>query len=155
MYSYTLHSWFHLHVAACTAAAAFVLCGPRTGRRALWLVACVAAGLPILGEMQLGSEFLLGRLEQLSGMTEVTGVVDYLRAGEFARLFELYSLLICLLPAGVAWVVWRAWRERSPARIFLAVYTLFGSTLLLLQFRLEYFGSFALWLLPALPCCQA
>ena len=150
MYSYTLHSWFHLHVAACTASAALVLSGPRTGRRALWLVACVAAGLPILGEMQLGSEFLLGRLEQLSGMTEVTGVVDYLRAGEFARLFELYSLLICLLPAGVAWVVWRAWRERSPARIFLAVYTLFGSTLLLLQFRLEYFGSFALWLLPAL-----
>jgi hypothetical protein len=102
MYSYTLHSWFHLHVAACTASAALVLSGPRSGRRALWLVACVAAGLPILGEMQLGSEFLLGRLEQLSGMTEVTGVVDYLRAGEFARLFELYSLLICLLPAGVA-----------------------------------------------------
>jgi hypothetical protein len=152
MFSYTLHSWFHFYIAACTAAV--VLFVSRTERRALTigllLLLAVVLGSPLLTQVQLGREFLFGDLVELDKMGEVSGVLDFIRRGETPFLMQLYSCLIWLLPVGVAWTWWRLRSTSSPANLYLAAFSLFGATLLFIQFRLQYFGSFALWLLPCL-----
>jgi hypothetical protein len=152
MFSYYLHSWFHLYVAACTAVAAVFL--SRVSRRPVTITlfaagACLAV-IPLLGEIALGREFLFGELVQLDQMGEVSSVLGFIRRGETGFMVQLYSCLIWLLPFGVAWCLWRLRWAFSPADLFFAIFTVIGVSLLLVQFRLEYFGAFALWLLPPL-----
>jgi hypothetical protein len=115
----------------------------------LLLIAAVLA-LPLLSQLRLGGEFLFGKLVELDKMGEVSGVFDFVRRGEHAFLMELYSYLLLLLPLGVVWAWWRLRARYSSMNLFFAVFALFGASLLLVQFRLQYFGSFALWLLPCL-----
>jgi hypothetical protein len=58
----------------------------------------------------------------------------------------LYSYLLWLLPAGLAYLCWRLRSDSNDASVFFVIAALFGSILLLQQIRLEYFGSIALYL---------
>ena len=55
-----------------------------------------------------------------------------------------YSWLLLLAPALLAYYGYRIARETRPDRLYYAVAAVFGLTLLLTQFRLQYFGLFGL-----------
>ena len=150
MFSYTLHSWFHLYVAACTGVMALAF--NRLARNP-WCLGLLVLGaallmLPLLTQLRLGSQFLFGLLVELDKMPEVSSVFDFVRRGEYAALIRQYSYLLWLLPMGLFWVWRRLHTGYSQMNLFLAVFSLFGVSLMMLQFRFQYFGSFALWLLP-------
>jgi len=152
MFSYTLHSWFHFYVAFCSAAAIlFVAATSRRPRTIAVLLAGAFLGLlPLVKQIESGYEFLSGELVELDRMAEVSSVFDYLLRGQLDFMVWLYSCMIWILPVGVFWSWWRLRKYSTPANYFLAIYSLFGAVLLLTQFRLEYFGAFALWVLPCL-----
>ncbi|MFO1436489.1 MAG: hypothetical protein U1F34_09140 [Gammaproteobacteria bacterium] len=152
MFSYYLHSWFHLYVAACTAVASVFLsfADRRLSTGVMFFVGACLAVSPLISEIVLGREFLFGELIQLDQMGEVSSVLGFVQRGETGYMLQLYSCLIGLLPFGIAWSVWRLKFSMSAQNIFLAVFVVCGTSLLFIQFRLEYFGAFALWLLPAL-----
>ena len=152
MFTYTLLSWFHGYVAAGTAAMVLLLSFLRPTRSALLLLVATAALalVPLVAEMELAAGFLGGSLEQLERMEEVQSLWSFLRHEAPGRLSALYSCLLWLLPLGLGWLLGRVWRVGTPAALFLAIFSLFGALLLLMQFRLHYFGSFVLWLGPAL-----
>jgi hypothetical protein len=151
-FDFTLLSWFHVYVAACTAGLMVLL--PRVARRTANIaglaVLAMLAMLPVLGQLAQGSGFLTGSLEQLGENTEILSLPAFVISGRAWLMTRLFSGLIWLLPAGICWVWWRLRAQLSPERLYLAIYSSFGVALLLFQFRLQYFGAWALWLLPCL-----
>lgn len=148
MFSFYLHSWFHAYVSVCTA----VLCcflgrvprKPNTVLIAILLALILA--IPIVPQIYRGGSFVLGELTELDRMGEVASIFDWVSTGRTHFMMNWYSGLVWLLPVGVFWTVWRLRRAATDHDIFFMVMTLVGTALLLQQFRLEYFGSFALYL---------
>jgi len=149
MFSFTEQSWFHLYVATCTAALACLFARLRRAPGAAAILAAVAAAMlaAIVPQAIRGGDFITGRLVDLGGVAEVAGVAQHAMAGDFAHLSATYSALLWIMPLAIGIWLWLLWRGPiDDAQLFFAVTVLFGATLMMFQFRLEYFGSFALYL---------
>jgi len=145
---YTL-SWFHLYIAAGTAIAAFLLSVvPRTKRGFSVLVALGAVLLvPIGHQMFIAHGFLMGTLKRLDVIAEMSSIRQLAqRDGGLVYLSCMYTLFLWLWPVTVSICLWRGWRERATGRLFFWLCSTCGLVLLTLQFRMHYFGSFALFL---------
>jgi len=110
--------------------------------------AALAMAAPIVAQVVLGSAFIFGTLEYLAAIDELRSIPRAIAEGQLQSLTNRYSALLWLLPAGVGWLCWRLRRQADGASIYFLAMAAFGSFLLLQQYRLEYFGSFAL-ILPA------
>jgi hypothetical protein len=150
-FAYYLHSWFHLYVACCVAALCVLASRLRLAPRnaALIAAAALAMAAPILAQAVLGAAFVFGTLEYLAAIDEVGSVAGAIADGRLWYLTRTYSPLLWALPAGLGWLAWRLRRQADGASIYFLAMAVFGSFLLLQQYRLEYFGSFAL----ILPWC--
>jgi len=152
MFSFELDSWFHLYIAGCTAllTAEFALLH-RSGR-SLGLIAATALllSMVIVGQILRAGDFLAGHLVSLKDISEVKGVADYLREGDFRFLCESYSCLLWLMPLGIAGLFWHLRIHSEDADLFFLVMSILGAVLLFQQYRLEDFGSFALYF----PLCR-
>jgi hypothetical protein len=150
-FSYYLHSWFHLYIACCTAAlCALISRLHATPRNALLAAAAaLAMAAPTIAQVVLGGAFIFGTLDYIATMGEVGGIPGEIAAGRLWGLTREYSPLLWALPAAIGWLCWRLRRHADAANVFFVVMAVFGSFLMLQQYRLEYFGSFAL----ILPLC--
>ncbi len=145
---YTL-SWFHLYAAVGTCAAAILLSAwSKTRRNSALLVLVTLVYLGPLGhQFFVAHAFLAGtikRLDLISEMQSVWAMAD--QPGGIKYVSILYTLFIWLWPATLALCVWRAWVERSSGRLFFWVCAILGLSLLVMQYRMHYFGSFAMYL---------
>ncbi len=150
MFSYTLHSWFHLYVAACSAGSALWMRW-RPAKRVnvlLGLGLGLVALLPLLPEMHLGAGFLGARLAVLDRIQEAVSVPALLARGDYGVLAERYSALVWSVPLLLAALLWRLRDDAAPAALYFVVMSVFGVGLTLFQERLAYFGGFVLWLAP-------
>jgi len=152
MFSFSLQSWFHLYIAASTAGLALTFAWFAKSRRSvLAIAAAVLVLLAIIAQQVIrGGDFLSGRLADLDQIAEVEGIFGYLRDGDFQFLTSTYSGLLWLMPLAVAGLCWRLRAHARAADLFLAVMSVFGLILLLQQYRLENYGSFALYF----PLCR-
>jgi hypothetical protein len=148
MFSFALQSWFHLYIAACSGILAVLLSRlPRSGKSALLLILVVTGlTLTIVPQIVRGGGFLNGSLAGLGAMGEVEGIFGHLHRGDWGFVNSMYSGLIWLMPAALAALCWQLRAGAADKHLFFAVMALFGTSLMMLQFRLEYFGSFALYL---------
>lgn len=145
---YTL-SWFHLYIAGGTTIITSLLCYlPRTPRNLLLLVLSGAVLLIPLGQQMLVAQsFLAGTIKRLDAMSEMRSIRQMSSVpGGLWDVSNLYSLLVWLLPVTAAYCLFRCWAERSSARLFFWICSICGLSMLATQFRLHYFGSFALFL---------
>lgn len=148
MFFYYLHSWFHLYIAICTS---LFLVLPtifaRTPRNAIaLLMLAIVAAIPVLRQFLAGSDFVFGNLTGFEALYETRTVWTWVMAGHWQHLNELYSGLVWLLPLALLGLIAFTCKRPRNEQIFFAVSCVFGSALLLRQFRLEYFGSYALYL---------
>jgi hypothetical protein len=146
--AYYLHSWFHLYVAGCTALVMTCFARWPVSPRALLML--LLLGLLMLAGMgqQLGSgmSYVASDIAEWQDIAETETVFSYLQQHGMASLAGVYTWLIVLLPVIVLWYVARLFRSRDDGELFFAVMVVFGSGLLLAQWRMHYFGSFALFL---------
>ncbi len=147
-FTFYLHSGFHLYVAGASALVVLALSRLPRGRRGLVVLAVLAAALaaPLLSQAVRGGAFLGGALPLFDQLIETRSLFARIAAGEAGTLSRFYSGLIWLLPCGLLALLAQLRRHHDDAALFFLVFCLFGSTLLLLQLRLQYFGAFALWL---------
>jgi hypothetical protein len=151
---YTL-SWFHLYIAAGTAAATVLMSMlPRVRRNALLLgLIGVVLLLPIGHQMYIAHAFLMGTLKRLDVIAEMHSLRELVEQdGGILYVSAMYTIFIWLWPVTVGLCGYRAWRERTSGRLFFWVCSICGLVMLTLQFRMHYFGSFALfvpWLVVA------
>jgi hypothetical protein len=148
-FRYYLLSTFHLYIAACTAVIAFFLASGPFSMRRLAILAAVAAAMlvPVLGQVSLASDFFGHRVERLSEIMEARSLLTILTTTDGAtQIATQYSCLVFLAPLVLAGLAFWFPRTREPDTVFFIVFSVFGLLLLLQQFRMHYFGSFALTL---------
>lgn len=154
MFEFGLLSWFHLYIATCTAV--IVLYCSRFAhhwRSTFGLVGiCALLLIPIGSQMVGGAGFLSGSFSILEQIVEVQSPYELWTSGVYGPAITLsyYSYLLLLTPMIIPALAYRLLHERVPDRLYYVIASLFGLVLLLNQFRLHYFGLFALLTAPFL-----
>jgi len=146
-FEFWTQSWFHVYVAACSG-----LVIAWTGRRdfspgnfALLVVGGVALAAPLLGNLAVGSAFLGGDIILLDNIAEVRSPLTWLASpGGVRQNATYYSFLVFVAPFIAMLLALRAWKRYTGANVFLAVMACFGIAMMLTQFRLHPYGSWAL-----------
>lgn len=142
-FDFSMLSWFHVYVAACSAAVVVYLgMRPFTARNlGVLAVIAVALALPIVAQAIRGAMFFSGDMLLLDDIEEVHS--------PFKMFFETlgpmettgyYSWLIVAVPALIVWFGWRLVRENAGPAVLYSTWAVFGLTLMLLQYRFNYFG---------------
>jgi hypothetical protein len=147
MFEFGLHSWFHLYVAACTACAlAFMAWRTFSKANLVWLSAmCAALAVPLGAPLVSGAGFLAGNFSILDQIAEVRSPYEMITITiGLVDTASYYSWLVLLAPVLLAFYAYRVLREKRPDQLYYAIAVIFGLALLLDQFRLHYFGFFAL-----------
>jgi hypothetical protein len=136
-------SWFHLYVAFVTAALlTFMSFSTYSHRSVLGLAGIsIVLALPASAELFLGTRFLTGKLMMLDRIIEMASPVEMIvtTSGLMGTL-SMYSGLLLLLPLLLAAGAYIAVTERRPLPVAFGVISVFGIGLMLMQFRLNYFG---------------
>ncbi len=136
-------SWFHLYVTLCTTVALLFMSFRAFALRLLVImgVAGVVLALPLASEILLGTRFVTGQLEMLGQILEMASPFAMI-AGRwgFGATLGLYSGLLLLAPVLLLAGVYLMLSEKQALPIAFGVFSFFGLGLLLLQYRLNYFG---------------
>lgn len=147
MFEFALLSWFHVYVAACTAATVgFISLGRFSKRRgAIFVGLALLLAAPIIAQLLQGANFLSGSFSVLDEIVEARS--PFRMFTETMGPMETashYSWLLLLAPAFLLYYAYRLIDEENGAPLYYAVWVVFGLTLLLTQFRFYYFGLFTL-----------
>lgn len=148
-FEYYLLSWFHLYIAFATSVLVLLAARQIHNARGLIVVggAALLLAIPIIHQALMARSFLGGSSIRLNAIGEMRSV--YRISSEYGGLWNasaFYSFFLWLIPATAIYCAVMLWKERTQGRAAFWLFSIFGLTLLLLQFRLHYFGSFALYL---------
>jgi asparagine N-glycosylation enzyme membrane subunit Stt3 len=152
-FQFYLLSWFHVWVAICSAAMVLAFSFVGSNRRnALGLVLLGAVlVLPLARHLTLGLGFVAAGLEGLQGIDETQGLFALAMSPHGAtRITQQYTYLIWLAPLWLLVALTGAVKATDRSMSYFWIAASLGLTLLLLQLRFHYFGSFALYLTPLL-----
>jgi hypothetical protein len=103
--------------------------------------------LPLGHQILIAHSFLAGTGLRLDSIFEMYSLPRQL-AGPYGirDVWNFYSLLAFAIPFTAIFCACKAYRERSSGRVFFWISSILGLIMLCMQFRLHYFGSFALYL---------
>ena len=139
-------SWFHLYVAFGSAIVlTFLALRPRS-KTSIGMLSLlgVAMLVPMLAILSTGVTFLSGELEIIRNITEVQSPVSrWFEPGGIAWVTSLYGWLILAAPPLAIFHVVALFGKRKPEAVFLSTIMIFGIALMLSQYRLHPFGSWA------------
>ncbi len=147
MFEFGLLSWFHFYVSVCTAVTLWFFSRTRCSRRAfvLLFLLCGVLITPLARQTLGGAGFLTASFSILSLIIEAQSPYTlYTTVFGPAATLAYYSWLLFAAPAVALFFAYRVIRERESAPLYFAVAAAFGVALLMTQFRLHYFGFFAL-----------
>ena len=140
-------SWFQPYIALCSAIViAYFAYRPCTRNNVVVLVGIgVIMLIPMFTKIIIGAAFLSGQLDIIVDIVEVRSLFfNATSPGGIKWVTSQYSWLIFLAPVIIAWQLARLYRLREQSSTYLSVWMVFGITLMLFQFRLHPFGSWAL-----------
>lgn len=147
MFEFGLLSWFHFYIAICTAAAIGFIAWKPFSRRNLALLAglCLVLAAPLAAQALSGAAWITGTFSILDQITEMESPYKSFTETYGPTLTaSFYSWLLLAAPPLLAFFAYRVLRERAPDKLYFVIAATFGLFLLLQQFRLHYFGFFAL-----------
>lgn len=142
-FSMATFSWFHIYIAFCTTTFLMIMSFKTYSPR--WLIALVAVGaalsIPVAAEVVLGARFLTGQLLMLDQIIEMASPLHMIRTtwGLMATL-GVYSGLLLLAPILLLAGIYIFATEKRRVPIGYGIFSVFGLGLLLMQYRLNYFG---------------
>ena len=140
-------SWFHLYVAF-GSATCLALFGLRAFSRAnlgWFALLTLTLAVPLFAQAMTGAAFLAGKLILLEDIVEVKSPLErILVPGGVRWVTSYYSWLIVAAPILAVVFAIRAWREREPHTLYFSLLAVFGLLLMLTQYRLHPFGSWAI-----------
>ncbi len=150
-FNMTSLSWFHVYISLCVTIVLMALSLLSRSTRNIVILALISAValLPMLDQVVRGGEFLSGELLMLDEILEMQSPYAMI-AGDYglAPTLAVYSLLILLVPFMIAFALWQLLAGTSRERTGLFVFAAFGLGLVLLQYRLNYFGSAFMLIVP-------
>jgi hypothetical protein len=146
--SYYYLSWFHLYVACSSSliVAFFVYAPFKTKTLGYFFIFCVALGIPIITQTISGTQFLIGDIKYLEEIPEMLNIFQLISASGFFNVMREYSGLLLASPIVIFVLISQYKNKLTNEYLFLLVISIFGISLLTMQQRLNYFGSYALYL---------
>ncbi len=142
-FSFSTLSWFHPYVAMCSSILLAIMSARSFERRnfLLLLATAIVLALPAVGGITLGAKFLTGKLPELDTINEMNSPLGMVRGDwGLTGTVWIYSWLLLLAPCLLLVSIWHGFRSRQPQEIAYAAFSVFGLSLLLTQYRLNYFG---------------
>ena len=140
-------SWFHLYVAACSIVCLlyFALRSFTPTNLGIFAGVAIVMIVPIFAKLMLGTAFLSGDLILLEHVVEVRSPVSRLmEPNGVLWVSSYYSWLFFAIPPLLVYFAWLARNGTDGPQLFLPIISIFGLLLLLTQFRLHPFGSWAM-----------
>ena len=140
-------SWFQPYVALCSAIViAYFAYRPCTRNNVAVLVGIgIIMSIPMFTRIIIGTAFLSGQLDIIVDIVEVRSpLVSASSPGGIKWVTSQYSWLIFLAPVILTWHLARLFQLRDQPSTYLSVWMVFGLIMMLFQFRLHPFGSWAL-----------
>ena len=151
-FSYYLQSWFHLYVACCTSAVLIFLARTQCNKRTMLFLALLALLLviPIITNLLSGLEFVSGKSHLLAGIGELSMPVKWGSGKSIIPEVDIasYSGLLLLMPVSIVFLLRWTLEKKTPFAVFTLVFFLFGTVMMMFQYRFNYYGSYALYLAP-------
>lgn len=146
MFEFGLLSGFHLYVAACSSAVLTFFGWKTFDKKSLAILigVCAVLVLPILGQLTHGTAFLSRDLSFLENVIEAMGPFTLIQRFGLSWTVAHYSWLLLGTPLLLVYFTWAAIRSREPRALFFSVMTVFGLAFMLMQFRFNYCGLFAM-----------
>jgi len=142
-FSFSTLSWFHPYVALCSSVLLAIM-AIRPFERRIFLILLgtgVVLALPVISGIMLGANFLTGNSPALENINEMNSPLAMIRGGwGLTGTVSIYSWLVLLTPCLLLIGIWQGFRSRQPQEIAYAIFSVFGLGLLLMQYRLNYFG---------------
>lgn len=147
-FEYFLLSWFHLYVAVGTAVVTLYFSHLRMSGKSLAGLGVIAALMlsPLLYQVVLAGSFLTGKVTRLEAIVEMKPPLKLAEMYGWKDVTNRYSWLFWLTPLTAVFCFVRLWVDRKTAFVVFWIFSLLGLTLLMMQYRLHYFGSYALYL---------
>ncbi len=146
---YTL-SWFQVYVATCTAILSVLLARTSFDRKGIVRLGIVGVVMlaPILGQMLLAKDFFTVNVAGMSEISEVQSPLELWRtSNSLGYVSSIYTHLLLLVPVTAPALRLENLERTRTARAWCSGSRgLAGIALLAMQLRLQYFGSFALYL---------
>lgn len=146
-------SVFHGFVALSTAVAMMIMATRTFSAKSFAILAGASALLaaPMLGEILLGSSFIAGDIILFDQIIEARSPFVMLQEQEGIKgVSSLYSWAFFVLIPLLIYFAYRCFRQQSPAMLAFSISSVFGIALMLMQYRLVYFGYAAMMLGPML-----
>jgi hypothetical protein len=140
-------SWFHLYVAIGSGVCLTYFSWRPFSRMNMGMFVVIAAAmlLPVFTKVIWGTAFLSGDLILLDQIVEVKSPLSRLSDLDGVLwVSRNYSWLFFLVPVYLVLFTVRIFRSVEPAGIYFSIFVVFGTLLMLTQFRLHPFGSWAL-----------
>jgi hypothetical protein len=153
MFEFALHSWFHVYIAFCTAVSLYLLALGDFSVKRLCILGAAAAtlGIPILAQAVRGAMFLDGDMLILDQISEMQSPFSMLLTTPgLTETVGYYSWLLLGVPLCIAGFAYAALRTSKDELAYFSVWAVFGLSLLLMQFRMHYFGMLFMLLGPLL-----
>lgn len=147
-FSYYLHSWFHLYIACATATIIVLLKVFRCTQVRIFYAAILALllAVPLLIDVWQGLSFISGHTIKSDELYEYKSLFSIVQNGDWRYLTERYSAVVWILPVILLWAVRRLIVTDEADERYYVIYILFGLILMAFQLRMQYFGSFVLYL---------
>ncbi len=144
---YTL-SWFHLFISICTSLIILYVNYFKYSKRSLFLLICilVCMSLIVFSQIHQGFRFFQGDIGILKQFGEIKGGFSFVRDFGWRSTAAFYSYLFFLIPLSLIAIYYLYINDKRLKNIYFLSFSLFGIFLLWQQFRLHYYGSFALYL---------
>jgi asparagine N-glycosylation enzyme membrane subunit Stt3 len=146
-FQFSVLSWFHLYIAATSTLVIAGLARYRFSLKNLLFLGLLGLLLliPIWADTIGGTAFLTRKITLLSRVSEAQSPFQWsLANAETFSVTTFYSWLGVIAPLLPLLFLWRLWKTRSHVEFYFGVMLIFGIGLAMTQFRLHYFGSFAL-----------
>ena len=148
-FEYFTLSWFQVYAAGCTAALAVAFARVPRSTAGMGIVTglIMVLLLPLVGQISLARDFFtvsVAGMEQISEVQSLWQLTFESRSPGYVT--GMYTAFIWLAPVAALGGLWRLWHERDSAECLFWITALVGLTLLCVQLRLQYFGSFALYM---------
>lgn len=149
-FTYYLLSWFHLHVAICSIFIILYFKHVNFSRQniLLFIFVFLILAYPLLNNIVSGMGFVTGEMKGLDKISEARSAFGLSSGASLPWKFnwKMYTLLIYLAPISIAWAAYLIYKNKDNTLLTFGVFTIFGLVMLSMQLRLNYYGSFALYL---------
>jgi len=140
-------SWFHVYVAFGSAVVLAFLALRPCDKRNIGMLAAIGMAMlvPMFARLVTGATFLSGELDIISNISEVRSpIARLLDPGGVAWVTSLYGWLIFVAPMLLVLHGFELFARRRPEAVYLSIFILFGIAMLLTQYRLHPFGTWAI-----------